>query len=110
MIIAFSNELESFKKLIDDVLKDGAPRKISGITGDSIRIGARIAKSNRLRFAKNYAEGYLIIAPPKERKEITYTPKRRDVPQVIEISPEQLEDYNKLRRDGIEYHRSRMEK
>jgi len=110
LIIGFSEELEYLKKVADDVMKEGNPIKISEITVDVIRIGARIAKANGLRFVKNYDKGFLIIAPPKERKEVTYIPKRREIPQVVVLSEEQIENYKYLRQKGIEYHKMRMEK
>ena len=108
LIIILSEDLKHIKNVADDTIKDGKPRKITEITADTIRIGARIAKANGLRFVKNYDKGFLIIAPPKEIKEITYIPKRRDIPQVIVLSKEQNEYYKNLRQKGIEYHKRRM--
>ena len=53
-----------------------------------------------------------VIRPPRKPEEriITYTPKHREVPEVVVVSPEEAEESREMRRKGIEYHKMRSEK
>jgi len=56
--------------------------------------------------------GVKVILPPRRHEEriITYTPKHRKVPQVVEVSEEQAKIYKEMRRRGIEYHQMRSKR